>query len=70
MDTFTTVTGVAAPLPMINVDTDRIIPKTYLRRSDAPASAGICSPSSATVATAARTRTSCSTGRPTAGRRS
>ena len=31
MDTFTTVTGVAAPLPMINVDTDRIIPKTYLK---------------------------------------
>jgi len=31
MDKFTTVTGVAAPLPMINVDTDMIIPKQYLK---------------------------------------
>ena len=29
MQKFTTLTGVAAPLPMINVDTDKIIPKQY-----------------------------------------
>ncbi len=31
MDKFTTLTGIAAPLPMINVDTDMIIPKQFLR---------------------------------------
>jgi 3-isopropylmalate/(R)-2-methylmalate dehydratase small subunit len=31
MDKFTTLTGVAAPLNMINVDTDKIIPKQYLK---------------------------------------
>jgi 3-isopropylmalate/(R)-2-methylmalate dehydratase small subunit len=31
MDAFTTLTGVAAPLPMINVDTDMIIPKQFLK---------------------------------------
>jgi 3-isopropylmalate/(R)-2-methylmalate dehydratase small subunit len=31
MQPFTTLTGVAAPLPMINVDTDMIIPKDYLK---------------------------------------
>ncbi|MBU2531534.1 MAG: 3-isopropylmalate dehydratase small subunit [Alphaproteobacteria bacterium] len=31
MEKFTTVTGVAAPLNMINVDTDMIIPKVYLK---------------------------------------
>ncbi len=31
MDKFTTLTGVAAPLRMINVDTDMIIPKQYLK---------------------------------------
>jgi len=31
MDKFTTLTGVAAPLRMINVDTDRIIPKQFLK---------------------------------------
>ena len=28
---FTTLTGVAAPLPMVNVDTDMIIPKQFLK---------------------------------------
>jgi len=28
---FTTLTGVAAPMPMVNVDTDMIIPKQYLK---------------------------------------
>ena len=31
MDKFTTLTAVAAPLDMINVDTDMIIPKDYLK---------------------------------------
>ncbi|MFZ4807405.1 MAG: 3-isopropylmalate dehydratase small subunit [Hyphomicrobiaceae bacterium] len=31
MDKFTTLTGIAAPLPMINVDTDMIIPKQFLK---------------------------------------
>ena len=31
MQKFTTLTGVAAPMPMINVDTDAIIPKQFLK---------------------------------------
>lgn len=31
MDKFTTLTGVAAPLPIMNIDTDMIIPKQYLK---------------------------------------
>ncbi len=31
MDKFTTLTGVAAPMNMINIDTDMIIPKKYLK---------------------------------------
>jgi 3-isopropylmalate/(R)-2-methylmalate dehydratase small subunit len=31
MDKFTVLEGVAAPLPMINVDTDKVIPKQYLK---------------------------------------
>ena len=31
MDKFTSLRGVAAPLPMINVDTDAIIPKQFLK---------------------------------------
>ncbi|HTS90742.1 MAG TPA: 3-isopropylmalate dehydratase small subunit [Stellaceae bacterium] len=31
MQKFTTLTGIAAPLPMINVDTDKIIPKQHLK---------------------------------------
>ena len=31
MDSFTTLSGIAAPLPMVNVDTDAIIPKQYLK---------------------------------------
>jgi 3-isopropylmalate/(R)-2-methylmalate dehydratase small subunit len=30
MDKFTTLTGVAAPLPMINIDTDMLVPKQFL----------------------------------------
>ena len=31
MDKFTTLTGVAAPMPLVNIDTDMIIPKQYLK---------------------------------------
>jgi 3-isopropylmalate/(R)-2-methylmalate dehydratase small subunit len=31
MEKFTTLEGVAAPLKMINVDTDMVIPKQYLK---------------------------------------
>ncbi|MEM6498167.1 MAG: 3-isopropylmalate dehydratase small subunit [Pseudomonadota bacterium] len=31
MDKFTTLTGVAAPMNMINIDTDMILPKQYLK---------------------------------------
>ncbi len=31
MQKFETVTGVAAPLPVVNIDTDMIIPKDYLK---------------------------------------
>ncbi len=31
MEKFTRLTGTAAPLPMINIDTDKIIPKQFLR---------------------------------------
>ena len=30
MEKFTTLTGVAAPMDMINIDTDMVIPKQYL----------------------------------------
>lgn len=31
MDKFTTITGIAAPMPLVNIDTDMIIPKQYLK---------------------------------------
>ena len=31
MEKFTTLSGIAAPMPMINIDTDKIIPKQYLK---------------------------------------
>ncbi len=31
MDKFETITGVAAPMPLINIDTDMIIPKQFLK---------------------------------------
>jgi 3-isopropylmalate/(R)-2-methylmalate dehydratase small subunit len=31
MEPFTKLTGVAAPLPLVNIDTDMIIPKQYLK---------------------------------------
>ena len=31
MEKFTTLTGIAAPMPLINIDTDMIIPKLFLK---------------------------------------
>lgn len=31
MDKFTKITGVAAPMPLVNIDTDMIIPKQFLK---------------------------------------
>ena len=31
MDSFTKLTGVAAPMPLVNIDTDMIIPKQFLK---------------------------------------
>jgi len=31
MNKFTTLTGIAAPMPLINIDTDMIIPKQFLK---------------------------------------
>ena len=31
MDKFTTLTGIAAPMPLVNIDTDMIIPKIFLK---------------------------------------
>jgi 3-isopropylmalate/(R)-2-methylmalate dehydratase small subunit len=31
MEKFTTLSGIAAPLPMINIDTDKILPAVYLK---------------------------------------
>ena len=31
MQPFTTLSGIAAPLPIVNIDTDMIIPKQFLK---------------------------------------
>ncbi len=31
MDKFKTITGIAAPMPLVNIDTDMIIPKVFLK---------------------------------------
>ena len=31
MDSFTNLTGIAAPMPLVNIDTDMIIPKQFLK---------------------------------------
>ncbi len=31
MENFTTLTGIAAPMPLVNIDTDMIIPKQFLK---------------------------------------
>jgi len=31
LDKFSTLSGIAAPMPLVNIDTDMIIPKQYLK---------------------------------------
>ena len=31
MEKFTKLTGIAAPMPLVNIDTDMIIPKQFLK---------------------------------------
>jgi 3-isopropylmalate dehydratase small subunit len=64
MDKFTTLEGVAAPLKIINVDTDMIIPKQYLKTIKRTGLGK--GRNSATRKTARRIRTLFSTGRPIA----
>jgi hypothetical protein len=42
MDKFTTLTGVAAPMPIDNIDTDMIIPKQYLKTIKRTGLGGAC----------------------------
>ena len=41
MQPFTTVTAVAAPMDLPNIDTDRIIPARFLRKPKGPELAGL-----------------------------
>ena len=70
METFIKLDGVAAPLPMINVDTDMIIPKQFLKTIHRTGLGKALFDEMRYKPTAARIRISCSTSRPTARRRS
>ena len=71
MDKFNKLEGVAAPLQMINVDTDMIIPKQYLKTIKRTGlGKGLFAEKRYQATTAARTRISCSTSRPIATPRS
>ena len=65
MNKFTTLTGVAAPLPIDNVDTDMIIPKQYLKTIKRTGLGPACSPKCATGTMARKIPISFSTGQPT-----
>ena len=54
MQKFDKLEGVAAPLPMINVDTDKVIPARFLKPFFAPVSASICSTTCASTRTGRR----------------
>ena len=60
MEKFTKIQGIAAPMPLVNIDTDMIIPKVFLKSiQPAPGSARTCSTRCAITATAPRSRISC-----------
>ncbi len=61
MDAFTVLTGVAAPLPLANVDTDKIIPARFLKTIARTGLGRPCSTRCATTRTARSGPTSCST---------
>jgi 3-isopropylmalate dehydratase small subunit len=59
MDKFTTLTGIAAPMPLVNIDTDMIIPKQFLKTIQRSGLARTCSTRCAIPRTARRSRISC-----------
>jgi len=61
MDKFTKLTGVAAPMPVVNIDTDMIIPKDYLKTIKRTGLGKGLFAESRYLTTAHRTRISCST---------
>ena len=69
MQKFTTLEGVAAPLRMINVDTDMIIPKQYLKTIKRTGLGKGLFSEQRYKDDGAKTRISCSTSRPTARRK-
>ena len=70
MEKFTTLTGVAAPLPMINVDTDMIIPEQFLKTIKRTGlGKNLFDDAALSTPTAARSPISCSTSRPIARRK-
>jgi len=56
MNKFTTLTGIAAPMPLINIDTDMIIPKQFLKTIKR---SGTCLTRCAMTTTATRSPISC-----------
>ena len=71
MQPFTKLSGVAAPLPMINVDTDMIIPKQFLKTIERTGlGKALFYEDALSSPTAARSPISCSTSRPIARRKS
>jgi 3-isopropylmalate/(R)-2-methylmalate dehydratase small subunit len=68
MDKFTTLTGVAAPMPIVNVDTDMIIPKQFLKTIKRTGLGKPVLRNALQRGRHTRTRISCSTSRPTAER--
>ena len=69
MDKFTTLEGVAAPLKIINVDTDMVIPKQYLKTIKRTGLGKGLFSEQRYKETAAKTRISSSTSRPIATRK-
>ncbi len=59
MQPFTTLTGVAAPLPLANVDTDKIIPARFLKTIKRTGWARICSTRCDSTRRALSGRSSC-----------
>ena len=59
MDAFTAHTGVVLPMDRVNVDTDQIIPKQFLKRVERTGTRTSCSSTGASTPTGRRTRTLC-----------
>ena len=66
MEKFTTLEGVAAPMKIINIDTDMVIPKQYLKTIKRTGLGKGLFSEMRYKTTAARIQTLCSTSRPIA----